>query len=223
MFYFSRVVETATRTETARTHGMTGKGDMSDKRPHTLLRAAANGDHGEVRRIIAGSGCDPDERGPDGVTALHLAARYGHVKTVQVLIAAGAETETPSTDGWTALHFAANEGNPAVIDVLLAAGARIDEQSNAGSTALHYAVWNGNLQSVDVLLEHGADRTIVNNMGWTAAEIAQHNVQDAIAVYLEDDPLRRADKARKERMAQEAEALRRYAKNRPRLDGPHKQ
>ena len=74
-----------------------------------LIRAAADGDAGAVRELLAG-GADVNSRTPIGDTALIRAAFFGHAEVVRVLLAAGADARARDGYDLTAYEWSARKG-----------------------------------------------------------------------------------------------------------------
>lgn len=55
-------------------------------------------------------GFDPNERYPDGKSALMMAARKGDVAVVEILIDHGADLYASDNDGWSVIHYALQSG-----------------------------------------------------------------------------------------------------------------
>lgn len=72
----------------------------------SLLRAAADGDAGLVRALLA-QGTDVNSKTAAGQTPLMLAAAFGHEKIVALLLAAGADTESQDELGLSAKEWSA--------------------------------------------------------------------------------------------------------------------
>lgn len=97
--------------------------------------AAAEGDPGEVSRLLAG-GADPGAADAAGFTPLHFAAQEQHPDVVQVLLAAGADLRATDRWGntplWRAVFTA--HGDAATSVALLAAGADPDAANATGTS-----------------------------------------------------------------------------------------
>ncbi|HBP54249.1 MAG TPA: ankryin, partial [Synechococcus sp. UBA8638] len=79
---------------------------------------------------------DPNVRGEDGDTPLHLAAKFSDTPAVvKALLDAGAAPNARDEDGFTPLHRAAVfSDTPAVVQVLLDAGADPGARDKGGKT-----------------------------------------------------------------------------------------
>lgn len=82
-----------------------------------LCSAAARGDLGELRRLVA-SGVDPSTADYDGRTALHLAASEGQMAAVKYLLSICSETEPRDRWGHSPLDDARREGHPQIAALL---------------------------------------------------------------------------------------------------------
>jgi len=152
--------------------------------PRSLPQAAAEGDLGAVRKMIA-EGIDVDYREDNFIkTALHLAAREGHKDMVSFLLSKGANIN--AKDGWpgcTALHYAAEKGYAEIARVLLEAHAdvNIPREYPKGETPLHTAARAGHKDIVELLISHGADVNAKNEAGQTALDLAlSQNRKDVV-------------------------------------------
>lgn len=86
-----------------------------------LCAAAARGDLGEIRRLLA-NGVDLSKGDYDGRTAMHLAASEGQRAVVQFLIEFGAEVSPRDRWGNTPLDDARREGREKIVELLEEAG-----------------------------------------------------------------------------------------------------
>jgi ankyrin repeat protein len=82
-----------------------------------LIDAAFSGNLETLRALLAG-GCDPDERGEDGTTALMTAALWGRSDAVALLLRHGADPALTDADGWTAALIAAEKGHHHIVRML---------------------------------------------------------------------------------------------------------
>ena len=74
-----------------------------------LIRAAADGDVGAVKELLAG-GADVNVRTPLGDTALIRAAFFGRAEVVRVLLDAGADARARDGNDFTAYEWAVRKG-----------------------------------------------------------------------------------------------------------------
>jgi ankyrin repeat protein len=124
----------------------------------SLLDAVRAGDHGAVRKLLAGR-ADANAAGPDGTTALQWAVRSGDEELVRMLLRGGADAKTANRYGVMPLHLAAVNGSVPVIRLLLAAGADANAVLPEGETVLMTAARTGQPDALKVLLDGGADHT----------------------------------------------------------------
>jgi ankyrin repeat protein len=136
------------------------------------LEAAALGD---LARL------DPDARGADGFTALHLAAFFGGADAVRALLAAGADADADAENPLRVrpLHSAVASRDRESVRALLEAGADPNVVQQGGFTPLHGAAHAGDAEMVRMLLEHGADRAATTDDGKDARALAEG---DAVSV-----------------------------------------
>jgi uncharacterized protein len=149
--------------------------------------AAAVGNLGRVRELLAG---DPDAIGSfsyDGWTPLHLAAFFGHTPTVEELLTQGADVHARSRNALanTPLHtaIAGRSGLPA-LDLLFAHGANPNALAAGGLTPLHLAAARGDSSLVEALLLQGASRGAQMENFSTPAELAARQGHTALAARL---------------------------------------
>src|SRR5690606_34905720 len=140
-----------------------------------LLNAAEAGDRDAVLESLE-AGADPNERAPDGSTALMWAAYHGDAEVARRLIEAGADVDARNTFGAFALSEAAIIGSAPVIQVLLDAGANPNATNPEGETPLMVAARSGHVDAARLLLEAGADVNAKEQWGgqsalmWAAAQ-----------------------------------------------------
>ncbi|QQR49607.1 ankyrin repeat domain-containing protein [bacterium] len=82
-----------------------------------LHEAAKNGDKASIRRFLADTNCNIEDRDDFGRTPLILAAEYGHLNCIKILTSCGADIKK---NGTTALHAAAKNGHTSCVDYLKA-------------------------------------------------------------------------------------------------------
>lgn len=139
-----------------------------------LLSLVSEGDVDGVRRALD-SGADPNAKGEDEETLLHLAAAHGHADVAALLIERRAVVEAPDELGVRPLQLAAfaaprppweskrpAKGNEhvAVVRLLLEHGAQVSASTDDGSgwgSPLSLAALAGHVPMVRFLLEKGAD------------------------------------------------------------------
>ncbi|MCB0184106.1 MAG: hypothetical protein KDE31_07575, partial [Caldilineaceae bacterium] len=118
-----------------------------------LWRAASQGDHAGVQRLLA-DGADPNAAGRHGTTPLMLAQ---DVAMVDLLLAAGARLDAVDDFDNDAFAEALAAEQPALIQHLLAAGADLNRRNKYGWTRLRSAAFSRSPQTVAQLLALGAD------------------------------------------------------------------
>jgi cytohesin len=149
-----------------------------------LYNAAKRDDIDNVVRALK-HGADPNVRGPDGYTPLHIAAHENYPELAKVLIKYGAKVDLKDRYGNTPLHVAAYTGSADVAKVLLESGANPNATNNGGHTPLHAAAYEGRLNVASLLLEHGADPCITNNDGDIPLVTARKRHAEEVYVLLE--------------------------------------
>jgi ankyrin repeat protein len=144
-----------------------GNGDPGDQRPSGLVSAAARGDVGSVRRLLA-DGAPVNTRDRDGRTAVTAAALGDHVDVVRVLIDAGADVDLQDAERNNPLLVCGVTGNVAMLREVLRADPDVRLTNRFGGTALIPASERGHVDMVRALLRTGIDVDHVNRLGWTA-------------------------------------------------------
>ena len=149
----------------------------------SLLKAARNGNHGEVERLLQ-AGADKNATEKSSLKPLHWAAIQGHGAIVEMLLRAGADKVAVDVDGWTPLHNAAQNGHEAVVELILKIGADKNAVTKDGRTPLHLAAHQGHGLIVELLLKAGADTAAVTKDGWTALHLAAQERHGAVVELL---------------------------------------
>jgi len=147
-------------------------GPAAEKRASGLIYAAAAGDLGQVKSLIA-SQADVNAKTDDGEDALMYAVWGDHAEVLQALLAAKADVNAKNNHGIPALIVASKKGNARVVKALLTAGADVNAKAFDSVTALMAASDKGRIEAVNVLLAAGADVNIKAKEGHTALKIAQ--------------------------------------------------
>jgi hypothetical protein len=165
-----------------------------------LVRAAIDGDTGEVARLLRVEPALVSRRFAVGATraaaetffyediahycyrgdtALHMAAAAFQRSAARLLVQKGAALDARNRRGAEPLHYAAdaNRWNPAaqseVIAYLLSAGANPHAVDASGATPLHRAVRTRSALAVRALLKGGADVHATNRNGSTPLDLAK--------------------------------------------------
>lgn len=144
-----------------------------------IFEAAASGDLGRTRALLAHDPSLVDACSPDGFSPLGLAAFFGRPDVLKILLNEGADPNAPSRNAMqvTPLHSATANREPALslrlVETLLRAGADPNVQQHGGWTPLQQAAAHGQLEVVELLLSHGADPAMKSDDGSTAADKAR--------------------------------------------------
>ncbi|MEM7443523.1 MAG: ankyrin repeat domain-containing protein [Pseudomonadota bacterium] len=155
-----------------------------------LLRAAGFSDDPDAVAALLEAGADPNARGENGSTALHLASIRGHSEVVAVLLEAGANPDVQGRySGGTPLQritFSAGPNTLDIVEQLLEAGADPDARSDPyGRTPLRNIAETNIFPSImTVLLEAGADPNSRTSDGRTPLHAAAINENGARAIAL---------------------------------------
>ena len=123
--------------------------------PPDLLVAIRNGDHSQVRKLIAAGG-DVNTVDNDGTTALMHSVIESDVKMMKLLIDKGANVNMKNSLDSTALMYAAT--NLAKTRVLLDAGAEVKVKGRRGATPMSVALTTfGSTPVLRLLVNKGAE------------------------------------------------------------------
>jgi ankyrin repeat protein len=156
----------------------------------TLLIHAVQSDDVDLARVVLAHGHPVQEKGAEGLTALHVAAGRGLPEMLRLMLSSRGEVRAKSDDGMQALHFAAHEGYREVTQLLLAAGADQDarcdcpDRYGGGATPLMMAARAAKIETVRVLLDSGAAPNTASKTGWTALLLAADTCQTGAGVAL---------------------------------------
>jgi uncharacterized protein len=127
-----------------------GVTEMSIEGATPLFLAAAAGNGGAIRQLVAAGG-DPKLPTAQGTTPLMVASGLGlfenrredtvkpALEAVKLLIEMRSDVNAIGEHGWTALHGAAYTGSNEVLEVLIKNGARMDVVDGFGQTPLSIA------------------------------------------------------------------------------------
>jgi ankyrin repeat protein len=134
----------------------------------SLLAAAAKGDAGEIRALVA-KGAKVDVRDGYRRTPLHVAAYGKHHEAMRALVAAGADPNALERDRYDIVTIAAVANDVPTLKVALELGCSAKNvTSRYDGTALIAAAHLGHAEVVRTLIKAGAPLNHVNNLGWTA-------------------------------------------------------
>jgi uncharacterized protein len=161
---------------------------FTDPKVIALAKAAAAGDAGEVRRLIA-AGADAKAKGRKGLTLPHFAlyAKQRGAEVVRLLIRAGADPVSRLEDGHDVPHYAAarDHADPDFLAVLLDAGVSPDLIGGGEKNSLLDAAVSGrNAAVVQLLLARGANVNYNHPFDGTALHTAVRIADYAMAALL---------------------------------------
>lgn len=144
-------------------HTLAGQGELTPETIHPanvdapddkgltgLMWAAGYGQLGSARQLHKAR-ADPNARGFNGETPLHLAAANGHHDFVKLLLNYGADPNACDEDGNTPLIYSAHGDHPHVCYELLSRGADITCRNMHNISAYHAAVLNNSLTAKAVI------------------------------------------------------------------------
>lgn len=142
-----------------------------------LVAAAANGETGDMKLLLARIGSDhlgPPGSRHEGLTPLMAAAGRGRDDALALLIEKRADLETTDLRGWTALMHAVSDQRPAAVRSLLEARASTSVASamDEGVTPLMLAATGARAELCVVLLQARASTTAVGSDGRRAIHYA---------------------------------------------------
>lgn len=130
-------------------------GDIYCKRDNgeNLLMRATYLNHSHlISPLVKEYGLDPDERGPDRDTALHIAAKNGQMKSLKALLNVGVILDK------TILQSACLGTNVSCLKGLIKGfGVDVNAVDQNGKVALHVAALHGKVRAFEVLLKRKAD------------------------------------------------------------------
>lgn len=85
---------------------------------------------------------DPNQKGIDGDTPLHVACLDGSIEDAETLLNANADVNIRGDIGNTPLHVAVSFGHVELVKLLLSRGARADLRNEHGNSPLDLACLN---------------------------------------------------------------------------------
>ncbi len=117
---------------------------------------------------------DPNVRGGDGFTPLHLAAFFGGPEAVRALLAMGVDPDADADNTFRVhpIHSASAVRDHESVRALLEAGANPNVRQQGGFTPLHTAAHHDDLDLARQLLKHGADPSLKADDGKTPLDMA---------------------------------------------------
>ena len=149
-------------------HAQTPPNDAEIAAYRGLHAAVAGGDHGAIKRLIAG-GADLNVTDGHGRTPLMVAGYRRDLDAARLLIKAGADLNVLDVQRYDLVTIAAVADDVAMMKLALASGAspRLVTSPYDG-TALIAAAHLGHVAVVQTLIDAGAPLDHVNNLDWTA-------------------------------------------------------
>ncbi len=119
-----------------------------------------------ITKMLLDNGADPDKKGKDGITPLHLAIILASERGLRRV------------------------GN-AIGKEMLINGAKANVQDKNGYSALHMAVLDENTTMIQILLENGADLNIKDKDGYTPIDLAREQKNVDLTKMLVNEQLAR--------------------------------
>jgi cytohesin len=146
--------------------------DTPDAQGNTFLQLAVLNNYMPLIDWLKDHGANPNARGRNGETPLHVAIISDHSsdhRLLLTLLKIGADVNAGNDYGDTPLHQAAYLGNTETVRFLLKNKADVTRRSLRGETPLIYAARpEGYPETVAALIEGGADVNEADNFGMTA-------------------------------------------------------
>jgi len=111
-----------------------------------------------VQTLLVSGRVQPDLRGKNKESGLHIASEHGYTNILDLLIRAGADIEAEDRNGMRPLHSAASSGELATAQFLVESGANLqphitkDESGHEGVTPLALAAWRGHTEVLEYFL-----------------------------------------------------------------------
>ena len=124
------------------------------------------------KEIYGNFAADPDSKGLNDWTALHIASADGFREACEIVASEAKNINCRTSIGRTPLHLACLGGQLQVVEVLLAKGADPNLSDQENYSPLHFACMYGHFSITEKLLEFGADPALVNNLKKTPLDYA---------------------------------------------------
>ena len=140
----------------------------------------------------------PNAKGLNNWTALHIAADMGHLEACQALLdpVYGADVNARTSNHRTPLHLAVANGHTTVAELLIDSRAEVGAVDLEGNTCLHIAAAKGNLEMTLWLLTLDPDVTVRNNFNKQPSDVASTmETQKAIDDYASSKGIRAGRKS----------------------------
>lgn len=147
-----------------------------DRELRSALMCAVLGAKIDVLRMLVQCGADVTQRGPGGMTALHLAGKAGNFTATQIILDSyrratsatsfGQFVNAVDDGGWTTIVWAAENNHSQIVEYLVQCGADLSICDSERNTVLHWAALSDDLATVRPLLLE-ADLNVQNVNGDT--------------------------------------------------------
>jgi ankyrin repeat protein len=166
-----------------------------------VFEAAALGDVGALRALLARRRSRVNAYSPDGFTPLHLTAFFGRREAAALLLERGADltarARSRAVPSVQPLHSACAARHTDVAVLLLDAGADPDAATAGGWRPLHYAAVNGNVELAGELLARGADPNAMADERSRPLDLAIEHGHVEIVALLKESPVNRKPSMRR--------------------------
>ncbi|MBX9588971.1 MAG: ankyrin repeat domain-containing protein [Hyphomonadaceae bacterium] len=131
-----------------------------------MLAAAAQGDAGRLRRLIAtGAPLDPVNEAKE--TPLLLAVKNDHLAAATLLIEAGSNINAQAANKDSPWLLAGSRGRTEMLRHMIPKGPDFSLRNRFGGNALIPACERAHVETVKLLLTTEIDVNHINNLGWT--------------------------------------------------------
>ncbi|CAN7994082.1 unnamed protein product [Ixodes hexagonus] len=160
--------------------------DCQDAQLYTPLMRAVDARRASVVHYLLKVGANPQAKGEDGMTCLHLAARCGSLEVCGIFLALDIFPINVQDDGgWTPLVWASEHRRVEIVRLLLSKGADPNLRDGEENTALHWSAFSGNVEISWMYLQRGCDVNAVNEHGDTPLHIAaRQDNYDAVVLLM---------------------------------------
>jgi ankyrin repeat protein len=125
-----------------------------------------------------------NEKGQEGLSALHYAAWNNYPEVVIFLLENGASPNLESYKYLIPLHLACIDNHIEVVKILISKTNDVNHRDIFNSTSLHLSAKNGNYELIELLLSHGANINLKDTLKRNALHIAVESKNMEVSIVL---------------------------------------
>jgi ankyrin repeat protein len=164
-----------------------------------------------IKLLLTKYSVDPNVKGENGWTAMHIAAINDYPKIIRHLLDNRGSLSEQDDNGWAPIHLAALSGKAASVSSFIRLGVDVNVKGRYDWTPLFNAASKGRESVVDLLLKKHANANTKDIYGKTSLDYARKNLDNYLS-YKNDNSIEAANDAVEQRYNLTITTLKKYMK-----------